>query len=106
MVRPLSACSTRPATTRSRAWGLPGPITLTATVAVVAPGAGAPDGSVTFLDGSTTLGSAALSGGVAIFTTTALPVGTRAITAVYGGGLDFQASQSLGRSQTVLAFAA
>ena len=32
------------------------PVTFTATVTVVAPGAGAPTGSVTFLDGATTLG--------------------------------------------------
>src|SRR3989442_619450 len=60
-------------------------VTFTATVAVVAPGAGSPSGTVTFLDGATTLGTGALSGGTATFTTSALAVGSHSITAFYGG---------------------
>ena len=54
-------------------------VTFTATVAVTSPGAGPPTGTVTFKDGTTTLGTGTLStsGGVttATFTTTALAVG-------------------------------
>ena len=47
-------------------------VTLTATVAAVAPGAGTPAGSVTFLDGGTILGPGTLAGGTATLTTSAL----------------------------------
>ena len=45
-------------------------VTFTATISATAPGAGTPTGTVTFKDGSTTLGTGTLSGGVATFTTT------------------------------------
>ena len=72
------------------------PVTLTATVSAVAPGAGTPTGSVTFLLGSTVLGTATLVGGVASYTTTAfqLPVGTLTITAQYSGSPQYNASSS------------
>ncbi len=76
-------------------------VTFTATMAVVAPGAGTPTGTVTFKDGSTTLGTGALAGGVATLATTALPVGSNSITAVYGGDTNFTASTSSALSQTV-----
>src|SRR6202011_325357 len=57
-------------------------VTFTATVSAVAPGAGTPSGTVTFRDATTTLGTATLSGGQAMFTTTALGAGARAITVV------------------------
>jgi len=54
-----------------------------------------PDGeTVTFMDGSTELGTGALSGGSASFTTSALAVGTSKITAVYGSDFDFGGSTS------------
>ena len=40
-------------------------------------------GTVTFLDGSTSIGSTAISGGVAVFTTSTLAVGAHNITAQY-----------------------
>ena len=55
-------------------------ITLTATVSP-----SAATGTVTFLDGSTTLGTGTLSAGVATFSTTTLGIGTHAITASYSG---------------------
>ncbi|MFD1275555.1 Ig-like domain-containing protein [Streptomyces kaempferi] len=58
---------------------------LTATVAVVSPGAGVPSGTVSFFDGATLLGTGTLSGGVATFATATLSVGSHALTAVYGG---------------------
>jgi Ca2+-binding RTX toxin-like protein len=61
----------------------------TATVAVSSPGAGAPTGTVTFKDGTTTLGTGTLStaNGVttATFSTTKLAVGSHSIAAVYSG---------------------
>jgi len=77
------------------------PVTFTATVSPVAPGGGTPTGSVEFMDGSTTLGSAALSSGVATFSTTSLSVATHSITAVYGGDGNFTTSTSSAVSQTV-----
>ena len=62
-------------------------VTFTATVAAQ-PGfyKGAPSGSVSFFDGTANLGSSKLdTSGVAIFSTNALPVGTRSVVAVYNG---------------------
>jgi hypothetical protein len=77
-------------------------ITLTAKVAVVAPGAGVPSGTVTFKDGSTVLGTGTLINGVATFRTAKLAVGSHAITAVYGGDSSFTASTSAALTQTVI----
>jgi hypothetical protein len=87
------------------------PVTLTATVSAVAPGAGLPTGSVTFLDGTTTLGSALLNGaGQASITTSTLAVGSHSITANYGGDGNFSgsstaASLNLTVSYTFIGFA-
>lgn len=51
-------------------------------------------GTVTFYHGSTVLGTGTLSGGVATYKTTTLPVGTHALTATYGGDADDEASTS------------
>jgi hypothetical protein len=61
-----------------------------------------PDGeTVSFIKGKTVLGTGTLSGGSANFTTSALPVGTYSITAVYGGDSDFKASKSKAVKQVV-----
>jgi hypothetical protein len=60
-------------------------VTLTATVAVAAPGSGTPTGTVTFSDGATVLGTGTLSGGVAKLTTAKLGAGGHALTASYAG---------------------
>ncbi len=79
-------------------------VTFTATLAAVSPGAGMPSGIVTFYDnGSTMLGTGALSGGIAMLTTTTVPVGSNSITAVYGGDTDFTTSTSNALTQTVTA---
>ncbi|HTQ39322.1 MAG TPA: Ig-like domain repeat protein [Pirellulales bacterium] len=70
-------------------------VTLTATVAVVSPGAGSPTGTVTFMDGSNTLGTGSVnSSGQATYTVPAntLSLDVHSITAVYGGDANFQAS--------------
>jgi hypothetical protein len=64
-------------------------VTFTATVAGFTP-----TGTVTFMDGATTLGTASLSGGTATFTTSSLSSGGHAITALYGGDGNNNASSS------------
>ena len=76
------------------------PVTLTASVSFS--GGAPPNGeNVTFMSGTTTLGTAQLTSGVASLTTTALPTGTDSITAVYGGDADFAGSTSTAVGQTV-----
>jgi hypothetical protein len=64
---------------------------------------GSPSGSVRFLDGTVQIGSVALSGGIASFTTsaTALNAGSHSITASYSGDTNFTGSNSSPLSQTV-----
>ena len=74
-------------------------VTFTATVAQQA-GSTVPTGTVTFLDGTTTLGTGTLNAsGVATFTTTALGVGTQLITASYTG--DSNDGSSVSQAVTV-----
>jgi N-acetylneuraminic acid mutarotase len=76
-------------------------VNFTATVSAVAPGSGTPSGTVTFKDGSTTLGTGTLSGGTATFATSSLAVASHSITTVYGGDTNFTASTSSTLTQTV-----
>jgi hypothetical protein len=78
------------------------PVTFTATV--TSSTSGMPTGIVTFLDGTASLGTRALtSGAVATFTTSTLTVGTHSITAAYSGDSKFATSTSTALSQVVLA---
>jgi hypothetical protein len=62
-------------------------------VAAVAPGAGAPTGTVTFQDGNVILQTVAVGpGGTATFTTSFATAGGHAITASYSGDANFAAS--------------
>ena len=80
-------------------------VTFTATVAGPT-GAGTPSGSVSFEEGSTTLGSAALgASGQASFTTGALSLGSDTIIAVYAATGSFLASSSAPLTQVVSAVA-
>ena len=101
MVAPAYTTTTLALSASSIALG--DPVTFTATVGVVAPGGGAPGGSVFFMNGSTTLGIAPLSNGVASFSTSALPPGTLVITAIYSGDLAFTGSPSSPASLEVIA---
>jgi hypothetical protein len=76
-------------------------VTFTATVSANAPSSGTPTGTVTFLDGSTILGTGTLSGGLASFNTSALAVSSHSISASYGGDGNFTGSASASLSQTV-----
>jgi hypothetical protein len=76
-------------------------VTFTATVSAVAPGVGAPTGTVTFNDNGASIGSATLAGGVGTFSTLALSVGTHPITAAYASDGNFASSTSGIVTQTV-----
>ncbi|HET6929299.1 MAG TPA: Ig-like domain repeat protein [Candidatus Acidoferrum sp.] len=67
-------------------------VTFTATVSPVAPGAGTPTGTVTYLDGGSPIGTGTLAGGIATFTTSALASGNHTITTSYGGDGNFNGS--------------
>ncbi len=77
----------------------------TATVTPVSTGQGAPSGTVTFKDGSTTLGvvtvGASGNTGTASLTTSTLDGGTHVITATYSGSPVFAGSTSAGATLTV-----
>ena len=74
-------------------------VTLTATVTSAS---GTPGGIVTFTSGSTILGSSSLNAaGVAILSTTSLPVGTDSVSASYAATGNFAASSSPTTSITV-----
>ncbi len=76
-------------------------VTLTATVAS---SSGTPTGTVSFLDGTTPMGAAALSGGAAAFTTSSLAAGTHTITAVYAGDANFASVTSSPVTQVIQDF--
>ncbi len=78
------------------------PVTFTASVTSSA--TGTPTGTVTFMDGTTVLGTGTLdSGGSATLTTSALPAGTNSITALYSGDANFLPSTSPSLKENVLA---
>jgi hypothetical protein len=68
------------------------PVTFTATVQTPPGLAGFPQGSVTFLAGTTVLGSATLATGKTTFTTATLSQGSVTISAKYSGNSDFSPS--------------
>ena len=71
-------------------------VTLTATVSPPAA-----TGNVTFQDGGTTLGTAGLSAGTAVFHTPSLSAGAHTLTAVYLGDGNFASSTAAGVAVTV-----
>lgn len=82
-------------------------VTFTATVSVTSPGTGAPTGTVTFYDGTTSLGSVTLgSNDQASYATSALAAGSHSITATYGGSAIYLSSTSPVLTQVVNALAA
>ena len=75
---------------------------LSAFVAVAAPGAGLPSGTVTFLDAGVPVGSAPLLDGRATLTAYTLTGGDRAVTARYSGDGSFVESESAPQPLKVL----
>ena len=77
-------------------------VTFTASVSANAPGTGTPSGTVTFLDGTTTLASVMLnSGGQATLSIGSLGVGSHSISASYSGDTNFSAGTSAALNQVV-----
>ena len=72
------------------------PVSFVASVSTDPPGSTAPTGgTVNFVEGSTTLATAPLVAGAAVWTTTSLVAGVHALTAVYGGdGANYLGSSS------------
>jgi len=63
---------------------------------------GTPTGTVSFVEGTTTLGSGTLdASGIATATVSSLSVGTHVIAATYGGDMNFKSSESSPGSQGV-----
>jgi hypothetical protein len=75
-------------------------VALTATISPTS-GGPAPSGSVEFHDGSALLGAAAVSGGAAVFVTSALSMGIHTLTAIYSGDANHLGSTAPAFSQTV-----
>src|SRR5208282_672541 len=76
-------------------------VTFTATISVSSPGSGTPTGTVTFYNGSATLGTGSMSGGIATFSVSSLSVGTHSIKAIYSGDTNFKTSTSAILTQIV-----
>jgi len=79
-------------------------LSYTAAVSAVAPAAGAPTGTVAFLDGASTVagcGAQPLVAGTASCNVTYAGVGSHAITALYGGDANFTGSTSSAFTQTI-----
>jgi MBG domain-containing protein/Big-like domain-containing protein len=76
-------------------------VTFNASVSIAAPGAGTPSGTIEFRDGSTRLGTVALTNGSASLTTNGLSASSHTISAIYSGDANVGASaQSF--TQTIL----
>ena len=71
------------------------PVIATATVRATAPGSGTPTGTMTFLDGLTSLGTANLVNRQASFTTSALTSGPHSIMATYAGDGSFSQNSAV-----------
>ncbi len=87
-------------TTSNATPGYGSSVTLTDTIAAV--NGNLPTGTVTFMNGTVTLGTGTVNAaGVATFATTNLPVGTDTITAQYGGDTNFNTAASNSLTETV-----
>jgi hypothetical protein len=99
-VNQASSLTTVSASPSSAVFGQP--LNLNATVTALAPGAGIPTGTVTFLDNAKSLGTAILNNGSAGFAISSLPIGNHSFTASYGGDANFLASgPSAGFAETI-----
>ena len=102
LIETINKASTTTSVTPSQNPQLVGqPITFTAIIA--SQFGGAASGSVTFKAGTTTLGTAAVSGNQAGLTTSFSTTGTRSITVLYGGDTNNTGSTSVALSQSVVA---
>ena len=80
----------------------PAAVTTTVTMTVTATAAnGTPTGTITFLDGTTTLGTGTLSSGVASFSTSQLTPGSHTLSVSYSGDATTAAGTSNNVSETI-----
>ena len=70
------------------------PVTLTAVIKTTVRVVGTPTGSVTFMDGPTSLGTLPVRGGKVKLTTSTLPLGADPIEVIYSGDQHFAGNQS------------
>ena len=96
---PVSSATTTSLTTSNASVQAGKTVTFTATVSSST--AGTITGSVTFKDGTTTLGVGTVSGGQATFSTSSLAVNPHSITAVYGSDSNYTGSNSIALTQTI-----
>jgi hypothetical protein len=75
-------------------------VTFTATVGLTTSG-GTPTGTITFADGTTVLGTVAVSNFSATFTTSSLTLGNHSVNATYSGDVNFSGSASSSLTQAV-----
>ena len=76
-------------------------LTFTAQVTAVAPGGGIPTGSITFMDGTTSLATEPMTAGVATYSTSGLALGSHSITAMYSGDDNYITSTSSALDQEI-----
>ena len=100
VVRPAAATTTT-LSSSSASVTIGTSVTFTANVSAIVT-TGSPSETVTFMDGSMTLGMGTVSSGVATLATSILSVGGHSITAVYNGDSLFLASTSTVFSQTIV----
>ncbi len=91
-VNPIPTSTSVAASSSSTIFGQAG--TFTATISVPSGATPPTTGMATFFDGTTAIGTSAVSGGAATFMTTTLGVGTHTITASFGGTPNYAASTS------------
>ncbi|MGB6687669.1 MAG: Ig-like domain repeat protein [Terracidiphilus sp.] len=97
---PLAATTT--SLTTSSAASVNAGVTVTLTAMVSSASGGVTTGSVTFYDGTTSLGAVALnSAGHAVYSSSSLTAGTHSLTASYGGNTSYAASASKAVTVTV-----
>ncbi|HEX7652650.1 MAG TPA: Ig-like domain-containing protein, partial [Verrucomicrobiae bacterium] len=77
------------------------PVTLSSALQIVAPGAGTIDGTVTFYDGGSPLGSGTVTNGSVALTLASLAPGGHALWAAYNGSLHFNSSLSVTQNLTI-----
>jgi len=77
------------------------PVKFNAIVSSVAAPSAMISGSVSFMEGATTLSVQPVSGGIATFTTSALALGNHSLTAVYNGDTSFLPSTSASLTETI-----
>ena len=77
-------------------------VTFTVTIADVAPGTGLATGTVNYYDGTTLIGTATISRGVATLKLSTLAKGTYSIHAIYVGDTTHQGSTSATITQKIV----